>query len=188
MRSIAAIRTQVHRHISPPSPHSIMRWARVSVCPQKLQRSLSERAILLRRSLVRSMSCSYIYHVDRTASGIQASCRFCHIRGQLSLGCIVTIRSGLTEDAVAAMVCITQYMRLRLSFGVIRSGRRDVPHIQGIGSYMFQSVRVGGGVWWVGNTVIQTPFVKPRRHDSTGTCALHIHCAQQKRPTLGRNV
>ena len=79
---IAAIRTRVHRHISPPAPHSIMRWDSVSVCPQQLQRSLSEMAILLRRSLVGSMSWSTIYHVERTVSWIQAVCRFRHIRDQ----------------------------------------------------------------------------------------------------------
>jgi hypothetical protein len=96
IRNIAGVDAEYRSHpdssprpLSPPAPHSLMRWDRVSVCPQEVHRSLSERAIRWRRYLVGSISCSVIYHVDWTASENQAECRFRYIRDQSQSGCIV---------------------------------------------------------------------------------------------------
>ena len=114
VRSIVARCPCVQRHISFPSPQSIMRCDRVSSCTQWVQWAVSARAILWRLSLSGRMSWITMYHWDRTVSGTQAASRLLQILCQSTLRCSISTRHGLAGVTAEAIMCSARYRRVRI--------------------------------------------------------------------------
>ena len=88
-----------------PSFHSISRCARVSLLPQCLQRSDSTSLKTCRRSLVGTISCTTVYHMDAISSDTQAACRFFHAYIHCVSGCSCFILIFRDSLVAAAIVC-----------------------------------------------------------------------------------
>jgi hypothetical protein len=83
---MAEIRTRVHRHISCPSPHSVILCDSVSSPPHTLHSSVFDKRIFLSLALVGMRSCIIWYHWTFSVSDPGVLCTFCQTSFQFVSG------------------------------------------------------------------------------------------------------
>ena len=106
-----------------PSPHSVILCRRKSGRPHDEQTNVSVRLMAANLSLVRTRSCSALYHMDFISSETGLACRFFHTWFQAVRGNFLTIFISVGGLAFIAILCKALYIR-RLKCLLVSSGAR----------------------------------------------------------------
>jgi hypothetical protein len=101
----------VQFHMTGPSSHATIRCSILSLFPHFGHAVDGDSCICASRSLVGTMPCITVYHVDFAASGSYLTRRLTHTRVHGVWGCWRTILMGFVVVSVASNVSSVSYSR-----------------------------------------------------------------------------